>query len=227
MVMKRLTKARLAITLSKLPGFVGAKEEWEQYLTDSEIAAEVLWQAAMLGDVEGKAIVDLGCGGGILGLGCLLLGAANLTFVDIDLSALEQAKISFAKMKSEGLFVSDGTDELTGEIGDHTLFIGGDVAAYKGKADIIVMNPPFGTRQRHADREFLEKAIQIAPVVYSFHKSETLSFLREFAARNGFKITHEWGFQFPLKASMKHHRRRIHRIEVCCIRLVKQKSEGI
>ena len=77
------------------------------------------------------------------------------------------------------------------------------------------------------NEKVLEKAIQIAPVVYSFHKSETLPFLREFTARNGFKITHEWRFQFPLKAAMEHHRRRIHRIEVCCIRLVKQKSEGI
>ena len=229
---KGMTKARLAIILSRLPAFEGAKEGLEQYPTDSEVAAGVLWEAAMKGDVQGKRVVDLGSGPGVLGLGCLLLGAGHAVFVEKDAHALEQAKNSFSKMESEGLFTNregeTGIGERAGERGKEkgrlADFVQGEMAIYKGAADVVVMNPPFGTRKAHAVREFLEKAMQIAPLIYSFHKSETLPFLRGFAARKGFLITHEWLFDFPLKASMAHHRRRIHRIAACCIRLEKQQG---
>lgn len=225
---KGMTKARLAIILSRLPAFEGAKEGLEQYPTDSEVAAGVLWEAAMKGDIQGKKVVDLGSGPGVLGLGCLLLGAGHAVFVEKDTQALEQAKNSFSKIESEGLFTNRGMETGAGkggkEKGSLADFVQGEMAIYKGTADVVVMNPPFGTRKAHADREFLEKAMQIAPVVYSFHKSETLPFLRGFAARKGFLITHEWLFDFPLKASMAHHRRRIHRIAACCIRLEKQQG---
>lgn len=228
---KGMTKARLAIILSRLPAFEGAKEGLEQYPTDSEVAAFVLWEAAMKGDLQGKRVVDLGSGPGVLGLGCLLLGAGHVAFVEKDAQALEKAKNSFSKMESEGLFMNagmgmgvEGEKKGKGCLGCLADFVQGEVAIYKGTADMVVMNPPFGTRKRHADREFLGKAMHIAPLIYSFHKSETLPFLRGFAARNGFGITHEWPFAFPLKASMAHHRRRIRRIAVSGIRLEKQQG---
>src|SRR3989344_9379113 len=99
---KKITKSGLAIELSKLKVFESPKVRQEQYPTDSEIAASVLWNAYILGDLEGKVIADLGCGTGILGIGALLLGAKEVLFVDSDEKALERAKNSLSKLRSEG-----------------------------------------------------------------------------------------------------------------------------
>ena len=61
-----LSKSTLAVRLSKLKGFLQPKLASEQYATDSETAADLLWLAFMNGDVKDKVIADFGCGTGIL-----------------------------------------------------------------------------------------------------------------------------------------------------------------
>ena len=80
---------------SRLKGFSEAKVRVEQYPTEPAIAAEVLWKAIMAGEIQEKTIADLGCGTGILGIGCLLLGSKRVFFVDIDPGALEIWKKPF------------------------------------------------------------------------------------------------------------------------------------
>src|SRR3989344_5573452 len=94
------SKGALAVLLSKLEGFVEPKVRVEQYTTDAEIAAEVLWQAFMKGDI-GKVSVDLGSGPGMLGIGLLALGAQKVYFADFDQKVMEIAKGNMAKVKSE------------------------------------------------------------------------------------------------------------------------------
>ena len=201
------SKSGLAIILSALRGFYEPKVRQEQYLMDSEIGASVLWNAYLLGDIEGKVIADFGCGTGILGIGALLLGAKHAFFVDSDEKALETAKNNILKVKSENYTL--------GKI----KFICQDIKKLKLKADAVLENPPFGTKIKHNDIFFLEKALKTAPVVYSFHKSETKGFLERFSGKNNAKITHIWAFKFPLKASFAFHQRQIHRINVSCFRL--------
>jgi len=203
---KVVSKSRLAIVLSSLEGFYEPKLRQEQYITDSEVCASVLWSAYLLKDIEGKVIADLGCGTGILGIGALLLGARHVFFVDTDKKALEIAKNNVSKVKSEGY-----------DLGKVDI-IRQDVEELKIKTDAVIQNPPFGTKVRHTDIFFLEKALKTAPIVYSFHKSETKAFLERFAAKNNTKITHVWDFRFPLKATFEFHRRQIHRINVSCLR---------
>lgn len=200
------SKSGLAITLSGLEGFYEPKVRQEQYLMDSEIGAAVLWNASLLGDIEGKVIADLGCGTGLLGIGALLLGAKEAIFVDSDEKVLEIARKNILKAKSES---------------SKTELICHDIYELKLKADVVLQNPPFGTKVRHMDIVFLEKAFETAPVVYSFHKSESKAFLERFSARKNAKITHIWGFKFPLKAIFSFHRRQIHRIDVSCFRFEK------
>ena len=202
-MVKTMSKSRLAIVLSGLEAFHEPKMGQEQYATDGEVGASVLWNAYLLGDIEGKVIDDLGCGTGILGIGALLLGANQVCFIDSDEKALETAKINVSKVKSES---------------SNAKFICEDIEKLNIKADTVVQNPPFGTKVRHSDIFFLEKALKIAPVVYSFHKSETKAFLERFSTRNNAKITHIWNFRFPLKATFSFHRRKIHRIGVSCLR---------
>jgi len=54
------TKSRIAIELSKIKGYVNPKIKLEQYVTDSEFAAEILWNAYLDGNIENKSIADLG-----------------------------------------------------------------------------------------------------------------------------------------------------------------------
>jgi len=221
------SKSGLAIALSHLEGFNEPKVREEQYLMDSEIGADVLWNAYLLGNIEGKVIADLGCGTGILGIGALLLGAKGVFFIDSDEKALERAKNNLSKMqkhfwdarkspisdiskvKSEGYNI--GKAELVCQ----------DIENFDVKVEVVIQNPPFGTKVRHNDIFFLERALKIAPIVYSFHKSESKEFLERFSAKNKAKITHIWRFKFPLKAVFSFHRRQIHRINVSCFRFEK------
>jgi putative methylase len=180
------SKSQLAIALSKLQVFPSPKIGLEQYPTDSEIAAEVLWNAVMLGDIENKTIADLGCGTGILGIGALLLGAKKVFFVDTDAAALA---VLGNNLKSTG--IEEGFE-----------IINSDVADFNGKADLVIQNPPFGTKEKHVDKTFLEKACTIADKVYSFHKTSTSDYIIKFAQDKGFIPKGRWDFSFPLKQTM-------------------------
>ncbi len=198
------SKSRLAIELSKLSVFDQPDAESEQYPTDSEIAAEALWNAYYLGDIEGRSIADLGCGTGILGIGVLLLDAKRVFFVDKDENAIRQARENYTRYK---------------ETVNEAVFLQQDVKEFQQKVDVVIQNPPFGTRQKHADREFLMQAFTLAPVVYTFHKTTSKDFMSRIAEDNNFKVTHYWEFDFPLKATQLFHKKRIQRIKVGCWRL--------
>ena len=86
------SKKQLAVSLSKLHVFERPAARLEQYPTDSEIAAEMLWFAYQRGEIEDRAVGDFGCGTGILGIGALFLGAKKVFFVDIDKNALKRLK---------------------------------------------------------------------------------------------------------------------------------------
>ena len=203
------SKKALAVLLSGLEGFEEPKVRVEQYATDTEIAAEVLWGAYMKGDI-GKVSVDLGCGTGILGIGMLILGAERVYFIDSDEKALQIAKKNLKDTKSEGYTIGEA------------VFRCQDIKDFNEKVDLVVMNPPFGVKVRHTDKIFLNKAFEIGKVVYSFHKSETKNFVKAFSDDNGFKVTNILDFEFPLKATLSYHSRRIKRIMVSCFRIEKK-----
>jgi putative methylase len=199
------SKARLAVELSKLSVFKEPDLSTEQYPVDSEIGADVLWNAYYQEDIEDKTIADLGCGTGLLGIGALILGAKKVFFIDSDENVIEIAKQNLAS------FVEMGETE----------FIHSDVSDFAQKVDVVIQNPPFGTKQKHADRDFLIKAFSIADVIYSFHKATSKDFMQKISADHGFKISHYWEYDFPLKATHLFHKKKIHRIKVGCWRLEK------
>ncbi|MFC1753980.1 METTL5 family protein [Thermoproteota archaeon] len=197
------SKARLAIELSKLDVFEEPDLASEQYPVDSEIGADVLWNAYFQEDIEGMRIADFGCGTGILGIGALILGAKKVYFIDSDDNVLQIAKHNLARFTDMG----------------KSIFLHEDVRDFKEKADVVIQNPPFGTKQKHADREFLLKAFHTADIVYSFHKATSKDFIDKISSDHGFRVTHYWEYDFPLKASHLFHKRKIHRIKVGCWRL--------
>lgn len=204
------SKARLAVELSKLKVFDQPELSAEQYPMDSEIGAEVLWDAMFKGDIDGKVIADLGCGTGILGIGSLLLGAKLVYFVDSDEKALAIAQENIRRFGN--------LDK------NSAVFLHMDVEKFSEKAGTVLQNPPFGTKQKHADKQFLIKAFSISDVVYSFHKATSKDFMQKISADNGFRIANYYEFDFPIKASQLFHRRKIHRIKVGCWKLEREQK---
>ncbi len=203
------TKKGLAIALSKLKPLESLKVSLEQYSTDSEIAATILWNYGIIGEFSQKVIADLGAGSGILGLGALLLGAKKVFFVESEESSIEIAKKNYEMLKSEF------------DIGEAE-FIAKDVSSFNEKCDIVLQNPPFGTKSEHADKAFLEKAFSLAPIIYTFHKASTDAFIKKITLDNNFKIINEWLFDFPIKRTYSFHKKPVKKILVKVYRLEKQ-----
>ncbi|MBI2581824.1 methyltransferase [Candidatus Woesearchaeota archaeon] len=204
------SKRDLEVVLSTLQSFEKPALHLEQYPTPSNIAAEWVWNMAMKGEVAGKTIVDAGCGPGILGIGLLLMGARRVIFIDKDENVLEICRRNYEKMKNEY------------EIGKAD-FIAHDFSLFDGEADIIVQNPPFGTKEEHADKKFLEKAFTIAQVVYSMHKWSTQSFVEAICKDFKFKITAVWRYEFPIKAVFSFHEKPLRVIDVGLWRMEREK----
>ncbi|MBR9691523.1 methyltransferase [Candidatus Woesearchaeota archaeon] len=208
------TKRQLAIILSQLKGFEQPKIRLEQYPTEADFAAEIVWNAFYRREIENKVIADLGCGTGILGFSTLLMGAKKVYFVDIDEDALQIARENM-KMLSE---------KIGEKLDDKCIFLAKDVVDFDEKVDVVVENPPFGIKgRRHIDKIFIEKAFSVSKVIYSFHKAESKQFIDAVAKDNGFEITGYWEFNWPLKQTMRYHKKRIQYVPVGCWRLEKRK----
>ena len=152
---KRLIrKLELELFLSKMDPQPSPKANLEQYTISETIAAKILYLAAYTnGDIIGKKVLDLGCGTGRLALAASYLGAQCVVGVDIEKTAIKTASNNSEK-------VGFRTD---------VQWIMGDVSVITGRFDTVLQNPPFGVQKRAADRKFLEKALEVANVVYSLH----------------------------------------------------------
>lgn len=187
-----MNKKKLAVQLSKLKQIENPNVSLEQYQTESEIAAEVLWFAYMNQDIENKIIADLGCGNGILGIGALLLGAKRVYFVEIDNNSLLIAKQNISELELQ-----------------NAVLLRSSIEEFNEKVDTIVQNPPFGVQREHADKPFLEKAMQISNTIYSFHKIESKEFIKNLTRDTLFKVIKILKFKFPIKKTLFSHKKRL------------------
>ena len=170
------SKKSLEVLLSKLKSFEKPSLMLEQYATPSNIAAEWIWGMAMKREVSGRVFLDAACGPGILGLALLLLGAKKVYFLDKDESVLKICRENYENIKEEY------------EVGEAE-FVLSDISLFDAEVDAVVQNPPFGTKEGHLDKKFLEKAFSLAPLVYSMHKYSTVKFVEAIARDFNFSIT--------------------------------------
>jgi putative methylase len=194
-----MNKKQVAIQLSKLKQIEKPIVSLEQYQTESEIAAEALWFAYMNEDIENKIVADLGCGNGILGIAALILGAKKVYFVEIDNSSLVTAKQNTNNLKLK-----------------NAVFIRSSVENFNEKVDTVIQNPPFGVQREHADKPFLEKAMQLANSVYSFHKIESKEFINNLTRDTNFKVIKILKFKFPIKKTLFFHKKKAYLVDVGC-----------
>src|SRR5512136_1792878 len=195
----------LEMALEGLEGFAKPDARIEQYVTPAPLAARLLHHAHLLGDIGGKAVCDLGCGTGILSCGAVLLGAGRVTGVELDPDALAAAKRNAARLGAGITFVQ-------GDVRDNGL-VGG-----LGSFDTVVMNPPFGAQDPHADRPFVDAALVLAPVVYGIFNSGSLPFLEAYTDGRA-EIEFAIGGILPLKRTLPFHRKELVEIEVEILRM--------
>ena len=197
-----MKKKELALLLSQLETFATPNVELEQYQTEGELAADILWQIFLQGNIEEKVIADLGCGNGILGIGALLLGAKKVHFVDVDEQAIALAEKNLH-------FVQEKCD-----LSLSATFYHMDVQQFTKKLDVVLENPPFGVQQPHADRHFLLAAMKIAPVIYSFHKLDSKGFITELTKDHGYQVVQMFERTFTLKQTQEFHTKRVYPVEI-------------
>ena len=200
----------LAVVLSKLEGFDHPRAALEQYPTDSEVAAILIWSAVQQGDIKKRVVTDLGAGTGILSIGAALMEAKKVRAIECDSSAIEVLKrnivrcekLTGLKLKKKVEIREQSIEELSAQ-----------------HADTVIMNPPFGMQTKGADRVFLQKAMETADVIYSIHNSKSTRFIENMARERAWKITHKFFCDFALKQTFLFHTKRIHRIPVLIVRM--------
>ncbi|MFC1775064.1 METTL5 family protein [Nanoarchaeota archaeon] len=214
------SKSQLAILLSKLETFSDPKIKKEQYQTNPEVAAELIHNAFMFGDIKEKVIVDFGSGTGILGIGCWLMGAKKVTLIEQDISACEIAQKNIEMLKNA--IESEHLESLKiGKIMTKRT----NIKEYRGKSETLIMNPPFGVQQKHADREFYMKAFQTCDVIYSIGHSKSSNFVQKVSVDNGFKLTHKWEKSLILPKTAEFHTKSKKKIDIMLYRIEKVRND--
>lgn len=191
-----LSKKQLAVYLSKLETIKNPKVSLEQYQTDSEIAAHILWIANLNNDIKKKSIADFGAGTGIFAKGSLKLGAKKAYLIEKDKDLLNIAKENIKDKNA--------------------IFLNQDIQKFNKKVDTVFQNPPFGTKTIHADKKFLKKAFETANTVYSIHKIESNSFIEKFSKDNNFTVKALLPFDFLLKKTLQHHKKTRYLVKCGC-----------
>jgi predicted RNA methylase len=201
---KHLSKRQLEAQLSKLKVLEKPNIKLEQYPISSLVASELLYMASFeQNDLEGR-VVDLGTGTGRLAIGAALLGADETVGVDVDERALAIARENAETVEARVEWVHS------------------DIEKIDGKFDAVIMNPPYGTRTAHADTRFLEKAFQLAPVIYSIHKSATREYLIQFLIRSGWHADQVRSMRIEIPHLFEFHEKKKGIVEVDLYRITRE-----
>jgi putative methylase len=189
------TKSALEGQLALVAGFDSPRVDLEQYRTPPDLAAHVVHVADLNGDIEGRTVLDLGTGTGMLALGAALRGPDRVVGVELDRDALATARKNRRRVGTR-----TGVHWVQADATRLPLCFGDDPVT-------AVMNPPFGAQRgrEHADRAFLETAADVAEVSYSVHNEGSRDFVEAFAADNGGEVTHAFEATFTLDRQFDFH----------------------
>jgi len=209
--MRRLKLKQLEGILQQLDDFERPKLALEQYATPPHIAAHMLLHVAARGDLQGRSVLDLGCGCGALTVAAALGGAGHVTGVDVDEDALLQCAANVEELAEEcpvSLVLGD-VRRLSLRSSPHT----------------VILNPPFGTkRNQGADIAFLEAAASFSPrAIYSLHKTSTRAYVLRRAKDLGLTGSVEAELRYDLPKTYRFHKRDSVDIQVDFIRFTKIK----
>eukprot|EP00871_Galdieria_phlegrea_P003134 jgi/Galph1/3821/GphlegSOOS_G2469.1 len=197
----------MELFLACLKVFEDPYVQLEQYATPPHIAAHVVHLAeTSFGDIEGKSVLDLGCGTGMLCAAVKQYNSSWIIGVDVDPKALKVAQ--------------QNMDDYDIQPVEFILSDVKNMALEPEIIDTVIMNPPFGTRRKGIDRIFLEQALHLVSskgVVYSLHKTSTREYLKK--KMKQWKVLGK--FLFNLSKTFDFHRKNSQDIDVDLWRIQK------
>lgn len=202
-----IPKRRLEVQLGKLKILYTPNLKLEQYPVSPETASELLYMAGFEHEDLAGQVVDLGTGTGRLAVGAALMGAEHTVGVDVDEQALALAKANA---------------ELAGV---HVEWVQSEIEELRGTFKAVIMNPPYGTRTSHADTRFLKKALELAPVSYSIHKSATREFLVQFVTRSGGYVDEIRSMRMEIPHLFEFHEKKRGMVDVDLYRITRNPAE--
>ncbi len=196
-----MKKKDLDIRLERVRPFREPSAALEQYPTPATIASDILFAAYANGDVAEKTVNDLGCGTGIFAIGAKLLDAEKVRGYDVSSSALAIAKENAETLKTEIEFIET------------------DITGVNDRADTTFMNPPFGCQNEHADRPFLQKAMELSDSIYSIHMANTIGFLEDFAASYGREIVARATYNYNIPHTFSFHSKTKQKVDIVVVNI--------
>lgn len=184
-------RSELERRLSQVDGFETPNATREQYATPASIAAHLVHEAGLRGDLD-RPVVDLGTGTGVLAIGAALAGAGSITGMDIDRGPLEIARANRDRLEVSVDFVQGGIQHIP---------------LCPSRPVTVLMNPPFGAQpgQRGADRPFLRACADIATVSYSIHNARSRDFIEAYTTDHGGSITHAFAAELSIDRQFAFH----------------------
>lgn len=198
---KPLSKRQLEVRLGKLKTLQDPQLKLEQYPVSPEVASELLFMAGFEHNDLQEQVIDLGTGTGRLAIGAYLMGAKQVLGIDVDRRAVSIADDNSRKARA------------------NVDWIIGNLDAVRGTYDTAIMNPPYGTRIRHSDTTFLVRALELAQVVYSIHKSSTRPFLLQLAKGKSWKVDTVRSMSMKIPRLFEFHRKKWQEILVDLYRI--------
>ena len=185
----------LAIELSKLRPHPCQSVELEQYATEGDLAAYWMLGVDQLDAVEGKHVLDVAAGNGILGLATMFLGAAKVTLIEADEQAIEVARQNIQRTQ----------DKTGGSAKAIHAMVGRDSIELDEPIDVVVMNPPWGVQTTRADRPLLELAFSLnAESVHILHSAKA-KHVQAIASDHGYQGEIMLETEFRLPPTYAHH----------------------
>ena len=125
--------------------------------------------------------------------------------MELDPGALAVAKRNAARLDAK-------IELVRGDVRDRSLIEG------LGKFHTVIMNPPFGAQDPHADRPFVDASLALAPVMYGIFNTGSIPFLEAYTAGKA-KIDLAIGGIFPIRRTFPFHRHDVVEIEVEIVRI--------
>lgn len=218
--------------LENVPQHPNPKVGLEQYSTPATIAADLVWNAYGLGDIRDMNVLDLGCGTGIFAIASSLMGARSSLGVDIDDESIALAKITQNSISKQDDIDINNTNFIVGDINSFNsisdLFNCNNYENINNnhisinKFDTLIQNPPFGSQEkgkRHADRKFMDFAVNSAEVIYSFHMKSTEEFVIDYYRDLGADVTHKLVYKFPIPKIYDFHSEESRDVKVVVLRV--------
>ncbi|XP_049290831.1 rRNA N6-adenosine-methyltransferase METTL5 [Anopheles funestus] len=185
--------------LQTVDDFKEPKVRLEQYQTPPHIASQALYTIqTSYADLEGRLVLDLGCGPGMLSIGAGLLGADFVLGVEIDAVAAEEFRSNCDE------FEMHNVDCLQADV-LHLPALWHDKPLF----DTVLLNPPFGTKQNSGiDVAFLKVALMLSRgAVYSLHKSATREHIKKKAQEWKVRASQVAQLRYNLPQTYKFHKR--------------------